>query len=404
LAPEVPTGEAPPVRAQVFITVEGEWTDNKDQQNTDRESEFRTRVAPGISLGFQHPQASLDLTYVPRFVLPDGRVEDSSLEHDLTFRGQWKPTTRLSISVLEDFLKSSDFQDLPDLGARGVGSGDFLTNTSTGEIAYVSDWLRAAARYTYDFNKDFQSSSNDSLAHTGSVALALTGPQNMLQGIYTIRRGEYQNSTSYSEQQLEAILSRTLSPTLSLNGVGLVQWHSENPGRDFVIGQIRVGATTALGATGSFAAQLGAQVYDPEGGGTSVTPNGLATLLYRFASLTLTASYEHTFNSRFQDIRNTGVSEVRSASFFVTSTAFRDLVVSFGGRWNWEKREQTTVAGGAAGSTESFWNVEARLRYTLARNLVLGLGYVLTLREASDPSNEYLENRVHINITYSFRN
>ena len=135
-----------------------------------------------------------------------------------------------------------------------------------------------------------------------------------------------------------------------------------------------------------------------------MTPSGLVTFTQRFSSLLLTAAYEHGYRSRFQDIRNTGVSEVRSASIFVSSTAFRDLA-SFAGRPLELGEARTEYRGGrAAGFHRIHLDVEARLRYMLLRNLALNLAYLLTVRTATLPSDEYLENRLQISLTYSFAN
>jgi hypothetical protein len=384
------------------LSIEGEWTDNAQQHKTDREPEFRTRVAPGIAVGVRRPQTTADLVYTPSFYLPDGRATDSSLGHDLTLRGQWKPTAHLSLSLLEDLLRSTDFRDMPDLGARRAGEGDFLTNAASGEIAYSAEHFRAGASYAYNISRDYQTEQNDTMAQVGRLTLALAGPQQTIQGGYTLTDGEYQTAIPYREHQLDVAITRPLSSTLSLNGSGFALLHAENPGQDFVVGQARVGVTAALGSAGTLTVQAGVQAYDPEIGGTDVNPSGLVTLAQRFASLVVTASYEHSLQSRFQEVRSTGPSEVRSASLLVTSTAFRDLILTVGGRWNWEKRKQTTLAGGPEGSTESTWDLEARLRYTLARNLVLGVAYLMTVRTSTTPSNEYFENRIQCSVTYTF--
>ena len=401
-APPAPA-EPPPLQARIFLTVEGEFTDNANQQKTDRRSEYRTRVAPGMALAMERQQASLGLTYVPRFLMADGRAHDGAVEHDLTFRAGWKPTGNLSVNVTEDYLKSSDFRDIPNLGARRTGRGDYATNRASGEVAYLSGGIRAAASYANDIARDSsQAGTNQIVAHTARASLNLSGPQNTLGGSYAVRRGEPDLTPPYWEHTWEAFLGRSLTPSFSLNGTGSVQYHVEELDRGFLIGQARGGFTTSVGPNGSLSVQGGAMLFDPATGSTRLRPSGLASLTYLFASVAVTAEYERSFNARFQDIRSTGVSEVESASLRVSTSAFRDLTASLGGRWNWEKREQTTADGGPAGTTETSWDIEARIRYAILRQLLLNLGYFLTLRTAALPINEFLENRVQLSLTYTF--
>ena len=57
--PGAAPAEAPPISVRAFITVEEEWTDNANLQKTNREAEFRTRVAPGVALSVQRQQSTV---------------------------------------------------------------------------------------------------------------------------------------------------------------------------------------------------------------------------------------------------------------------------------------------------------------------------------------------------------
>ena len=97
---------------------------------------------------------------------------------------------------------------------------------------------------------------------------------------------------------------------------------------------------------------------------------------------------------------NTGVTASRSVALFLTSLAFRDLTATLGARWSENRFEQTTAAGGPAGTKDRTWDIDALLRYYILRPLSLTLGYTFTIRTSTSPTAEFLENRVRFGLTY----
>ena len=67
-----------------------------------------------------------------------------------------------------------------------------------------------------------------------------------MQGTYTVTQGEYRTLIRTGSTRGKFPQPHP-SPTLSLNGMGLLLWHTDDPIRNFLIGQVRVGATTAVG-------------------------------------------------------------------------------------------------------------------------------------------------------------
>jgi uncharacterized protein (PEP-CTERM system associated) len=101
-------------------------------------------------------------------------------------------------------------------------------------------------------------------------------------------------------------------------------------------------------------------------------------------------------------VDNTGVTRLRTASVALTITAFRDLTATLQAAWTENRFEQTTVAGGPAGTRDRTWDLEAGLQYLLARSVALSLQYVLTIRTSTTETAEFVENRIRLGLVYQY--
>ena len=402
-------GETPPdFRLSTFVTVSEEFTDNALQQKNDRQSEFRTNIAPGISLKYERPNTSLNFVYVPRFVIPiNSEIESSHVNQDLSLRTAWRPGTRLQFNLSEDYTQSTDSRDIQNIGTAHTGTGVFTNNRATAEAAYVAPQFRTALSYTNSLAIDSKSSVNDNMGHTGVASAEFTIPRATLSGSYTLTRGEYPNAStaSYWEQVGLGRLKYGLTPTIDATGLGSFTWNKKDEGdtNNFMLGKAQVGATVTLGPEGSMiVAEAGGQIYAPEQGSFKISPTGRIAWTQRFSYASLTASYDQGFQDHSQGISPTGLSEVRSAALLLETSAFGNLKVTLGGQWNWERREQTTSVGGPSGTWTTTWEAQAGVRYLILQSLTLALNYVLTNRISDQPNTEYVENNIQLSLKYNY--
>ena len=402
-------GEPPPdFRLSTFVTVSEEFTDNALQQKNDRQSEFRTNIAPGISLNYERPATSLNFVYVPRFVIPsNSEIESNRVNQDLSLRTAWRPGTRIQFNLSEDFTQSNDSRDIQNLGTAQTGTGAFTSNRATAEAAYVAPQFRTALSYTNSLAIDSTSSVNNNMGHIGVASAEFRPPRTTLSGFYTLTRGEYQNAStaSYWEQVGLGLVNYSLTPTINGTGLGSFTWHKQDEGDafNFMLGKAQVGATVTLGPEGSMiVAEAGGQIYAPEQGNSKISPTGRIAWTQRFSYASLTASYDHGFQNNSLGISPTGLSEVSSAALLLETAAFHDVTATLGGRWNWELREQTTPAGGPSGTWITTWEARAGIRYLILRSLTLALNYVLTNRTSDQPNNEYVENYIQLSLSYNY--
>ncbi|HSC72133.1 MAG TPA: outer membrane beta-barrel protein, partial [Candidatus Methylomirabilis sp.] len=231
----------------------------------------------------------------------------------------------------------------------------------------------------------------------------LTDPRYGFGGSYTLVRGFFDLSADYWEHNLEGHAKRVLTPTVTATLAGQFTQHDaeQAQGEDFRIGRVVAGGEWAFSPDGSLSGQAGASVFAPQGSETTVRPSVLALWTQRFLYFSLSASYSSGFQADFQSVDSTGVSFVQSASVYLRSLAFRDLAGTVGVRWNRQEFEQSSTSR-VGGTTESTWDLEARLEYILARPLVLTLGYIYTIRSSTDPTAAFVENRVRLGLTYRY--
>jgi hypothetical protein len=253
--------------------------------------------------------------------------------------------------------------------------------------------------------------SDDSLTHIGRVDGDLTGPSVTLGASYWLTRGDFEVSSPYWENNGEVRVRWPLLPILNGTFSGLFTHHDADRALspDYITGRSRLGVAWSYGPTGSVEASAGVDVFSPqnpstlvaEDAGTKTRPSVSVRWTHGFRLFTLSAAYDQTYQANFTSIENTGLSFARTAGVTLATTGalFRDLTATLAFNWVSNEFQQTTIRV-REGTKDQTWNVEAGIRYYILRPLSLTLGYVLTLRDSTDPTAGFVENRVRIGLTY----
>jgi len=394
------------------VTVQEEFTDNATQSKENPKSDFLTYISPGIAYRLERPQGSFNLNYAPTFIISAKGVEDNRTNQYLSLRGTWSPGAYLRLGVADDFAYSTDFLAQGDLGSRKTGTTPYLINTGSFEASYVSPRGRLALRYTNILNQQYDVPlPDDSLTQTGRLDGELTSPSVTLGASYWVTRGDFDISSPYWENNGEVRIRWPLLPILTGTFSGLFTYHNADRGLspDYITGRSRVGAVWSYGPTGSVEAAAGVDVFSPqnqsplapEEAGTNARPSVSIRWTHGLRLFTLSAAYDQTYQANFTSLDNTGLSFTRTAgaSLATTGALLRDLTATLAFNWISNDFELTTIRV-REGTKEQTWNVEAGIRYYILRPLSLALGYVLTLRDSTDPTAGFVENRVRIGLTY----
>ncbi len=404
LAPPLVT--LPGFSAQTFITVDEEFTDNADETKHNRRSEFRTSIAPGLAAHVDRLNSNFAFIYAPRFFYPS-RLDDSRFDQNLTLRSGWNPSPFIRLNLSEDLIYANDFRFQQNPGTRRTGTTKFLTNQGTMGIAYVPPNGRIGLSYSNVLQRDYSAGGDNSVTHNVRTDGLLTNPRLSLAGSYTLTRGEFDISSPYWEHTVESRVTRVLTPTLSGTLSGRLRYHEPDTGANLTTGRARIGGTGAVGPYGTFTAEAGVSVFAQQNASTNVRPSILVTWSQLFNAFSVSATYSEDYHSNFQELSNTGVTYTRSAGLVLATTGllFRNLVATLTGYWVENKFQQTTVGatGVTAGTVDKTWNVGVEIRYFILRPLSLVTGYTAVIRTSTDPTVGFVENRVHLGLTYQYQ-
>ncbi len=390
-----------PLRVEVFGTVEGEFTDNANQEKRGKDAEFRTSIAPGIAARFDRLNSGGQIVYAPRAFIRN--VEDVTLDHALTLRGRWRPTPFIELSGGDDLIRSDDFRQTDDPSTRRTGGDTFLLNRASLESAYLRQPWRAGLSYSHTLVLNDAEDADDSQTHVIRPDLSLETERWGAGVGYALSRGEFGVSSSYWEHSGDARFSRRLTPALTGLVTGLFTTHQADEADevDFIIGRTRLGVTWILNPESTLEAQAGVDFFDPDTDSLSVHPSGSVGYTQRFPWLALSLRYEEGIQERFQEVDNTGVARTRAASILLSTVSFQRLTATAALRWA-ENRFELTTPVVVADTRDRTWDIELGARYQLLRPLFVSAGYVLTVRTSTDEESEFVENRVRVSVTYAF--
>jgi len=103
----------------VSLSLSEEYNDNIFLEHSDRKSDFITYLSPGLDFSLKSINSELRLGYSPAFSYYSSHNELNSTAHRFTANGIFKLSERLSFTLTDTFVKSSELRDIrtvPDIG------------------------------------------------------------------------------------------------------------------------------------------------------------------------------------------------------------------------------------------------------------------------------------------------
>ncbi len=422
----IPLGLAPPFQMegkwfalQLSLGVEEVFTDNAFQTNTNRQSEWSTRITPGISFGIDRPLAKLNLAYFPSFFISNNDVENDNLNQFLTLQGSWQASPNIRLDLSDGLTYSNQYLAFGDIGTLRTGTNPTLTNTGSAGIAYTPTWGRLAGSYTNTINQTYDVQFPDnSLIQSGRISLDLIGPSLSVGGSYTATRGSYDISSNYWDHTIGINAEYPLTPTLNARLLGTLTYHKpDSPiAVEYYSGNVGIGGSWRYSPTGNLELGAGIGVFSPQTNQfPSLTPLLVAnsTTQYRpdfvfrwtqeFLYAVLSAQYSQLYVPDFGSVEFFNLSFTRTAGITLSTTGllFRNLTGTLGVNWVQNEYPLTTI-NVRADTTQNTFNVDFGVRYYLFGGLSLNLGYVFTTRDSTNPTEDFYENRFRIGLTYQY--
>jgi hypothetical protein len=132
----------------VSLSLSEEYNDNIFLEHSDRKSDFITYLSPGLDFSLKSINSELRLGYSTSFNYYKSHSElNSSPAHNFTASGLFNLSERLSLTITDTYIKSSEIRDIrtvPDLGPV-TGRIERTLHTVGGSISYS---LRDNLSYT----------------------------------------------------------------------------------------------------------------------------------------------------------------------------------------------------------------------------------------------------------------
>jgi hypothetical protein len=402
-----PTRPGATYELRYSLGVTEEYTDNFNLTKTDKESNFRTLISPGVTLLINGARTFGRLSFTPSFSY-DSSNDDTNLF--LAFGGTvvWKATPFFTLTAADTLNLSDDYLTAGTLSLRRERN-KYISNVFSLYGDYRRDTLSVSPYYV--LSTFFDDGGDDTVSHSVGVTLGKTF---LIRNTATVGY-EYLNSDTSDDGDDVSGHQVTLSLAHQLNAqtaVGLSGSYAHRyvsggglPGSDeyYIVTVSAFGSYTVPGIWSASASTgytwLRAIDVSPRVPTDSESLPFVSAQVSYFAlpRTVLTLSGHSGFSESFSRGENFGVVETYGVAGTV-NYAVTPLVGAFASA-SWNSSQETGVAGGVSGDPEDTYRVSTGLSYQALRWLSLGLTYSYTHALGDDG---FTENRVTATATASF--
>jgi hypothetical protein len=410
------------------VSVSEEYTDNFNLAERNKQSNFRSTVAPGLGLSINSAfvKGLVSYKFAPSF---DTATDEVSLFHSLLGQVMWEATPLWKLTLAETLTRSDQPSEADRLGLRQRRQ-TFTSNT----FLLASDYLlgRVATRESYQMSSFSDDTGRETKSHT--LALSATAPLYEANSI----------SAGY-----EYLASNTTGSTLTTSNTTLGTSNvSDVTGHKFTAGATRqLNTLRSVGITTSYALRTGetdfklwnaslftnyelpgrlklSSILGVSGistdSGASVGPNlsTKSTLTYQFARAVVSLAVDKGFSETFAEGENFGVVETEgvAGSLLYPFTPFLTGTVT----GTYRRNKPTGIGDTSLGNQQTEnWGGTLSFSWRLRPGLLLELSYTYTRQVGSDSNNRqsitgttgngsigidnsYTENRIKAAVNLSF--
>jgi hypothetical protein len=428
------------IQLRPTLSLTEEYTDNFNLTERDKESNFRSTIAPGLELGLNMAflKGLIAYKFAPSH---DSSTEEISYFHSLAGQVEWDVTPRWKLTLADAFTRSDAPGEADRLGLRQQRQA-FTSNIGS----ITSDYLigLVATRASYQLSTFSDDSGSDTTSHTlaGSATMPLYQTNSVSLGYeYLDTRTTGGNDTStlptntgivsigndvdITGHRFTAGFNRQLSRlrTAGVTGSYALRTVTDQTGDfDYRIWNVSFVTDYDLGGRLKLSSQIG--VSGLQGSGSQTVGPNLSTrtsLTYSVARVVASFLAEKGFSETFAEGQNFGVVETEG----VTGSLSYDFTPSITGVATGFYRQNKTATigdaqqaqatGQALGAQETkSWGGTVSFTWKVTRVLGIELGYTYTKQEGSDEGrtsqtpgtdliqNSYTENRIRAAVNVSF--
>lgn len=190
----------------------------------DRVDDFITFITPGVGLSLRSQGSDLRVGYSTSFYFYSSNTELNDTAHNFTANGSFTLSERLSLTLTDTYIKSSEIRDIraiPDLGPIS-GRTERSLHTISGNIAYrLKENLSCSLGASY-FGTDYKEPGFfDIKSYSGNIAITYRYSENItFLGTARYTKYDYKLGSDANAQDYSLGISYTLTPTLTAGATG----------------------------------------------------------------------------------------------------------------------------------------------------------------------------------------
>jgi hypothetical protein len=417
------------------LTLSEEYTDNFNLTERDKQSNFRSTVAPGLALNINSAfvKGLVSYSFAPSY---DTATDEVSLFHSLLGQILWEATPLWKLTLADTFTRSDAPGEADRLGLRQQRQA-FTSNT----LLLASDYLlgRVATRQSYQMVTFSSEEGDETTSHT--LALSATAPLDQTHSVTggyeylvsnstngtastttgTIAAGDFEVTghkfTAGATRQLTTLRSVGITSSYALRTVT-----SGNSETDFTLWNAAVFTDYELPRRLKLSGSLGVSALSADSG-VSVGPNlsTKSTLTYQFARAVLSLSVDKGFSETFAEGENFGVVETEGVTGSLSYPFTPSITGTLTGNY---RRNKTIDIGDTSLGTQQAqesenWGGTLSFSWRVRPGVLVDLSYTYHRQVGSESNNRqnvtgntgagsigfdnsYTENRVKASVNLSF--
>jgi hypothetical protein len=414
---------------QPSVSLIEEYTDNFNLTKSDKESNFRSTISPGIRLliNSAFTKGILDYRFAPSY---DTATDDIEFFHTLLGQVVWDVTPLWKLTLSDTLTRGDQPGEADRLGLRS-DRRTFTTNT----ISLTSDFLLGivATRQAYQNTIFSDDTGSETISHTlaasaifpvyqtNSITVAYdyltsktTGGDNGSNTSSGIRSTTGDSEVDGHQLTLSGSRRLTTQASVGLTGsYGLRSFEDDTGTTDFQVWNASIFSSYTLPGRLSLRGSAGVTGIQTDTENLGPGFFTLTSLTYQFVRATAALSLDKGFSETFSGGENFGVVDTEG----VTGSLTYSFTPTLSGTASaFYRRNKSTGIGNDSDNTSSTgdsrsetWGGSIGFGWRILRGLLLDVTYTY-VNQSSDSqggggtndTNSYTENRVRAGLTFNF--
>ncbi len=210
--------------ADISLSLSEEYNDNIFLEHSSRDSDFVTYISPAIGLSIRSVNSVLRLGYSTSFSFYGSHPELNEPAHNFTANGNFTLSNKLSLTLTDTYVKSSEISDIraiPDIGPI-TGRIERRLHTISSNISYrLRDNLSYIIGASYSDTDYKESGFNEVKTYSGNMGLSYRhSERTSLSANARYTKYDYRPSSDATGQDYSLGITYLITPTLTLGLTG----------------------------------------------------------------------------------------------------------------------------------------------------------------------------------------